>query len=262
MKAPRYIDTNAWWGPWLRGGVRDDRAPAELARWLVRHGVVEALVSPLAALFADDPMPANRALQAALGGVKRLRALPVLNPVLPGAAADLAELALWPGVVAVRWLPAYHGYRLNDRRCLALAEAIGAAGLRLVITARLIDERHEHPVIRVKPLPAKILARTLPALAAAGGSRGRPLVQGLTKADLEHLAAAGVEDFAADLSFFEWEDTLKVLARSLPLRRAMVGTLTPMHVTAAQLAKAASETVGPRLRTAVAETNARAFFQL
>lgn len=262
MNKLSYIDTNAWWGTWLRGGVRDDRAPAELARWLGRHGVERALVSPLAALLADDPMPANRALFAGLGGVRRLVALPVINPVLPGWADDLAEVAQASGVVAVRWLPAYHGYRLSDRRCQEAARAIGRAGLRLVITARLIDERHEHAGIRVRPVAGRELIRALPRLAEAGGRRGTPLVQGLTKHELEQLAAAGIRDFAADLSFAEWEDTLKVVARSVPLTRVMVGTLTPLHVTQAQLAKTSSLTVTPRLRAAVAADNARKFFKL
>ena len=77
----------------------------ELAETLAGHGIGEAWVSALGAVWAAEPMTSNRELAAVVDGVEGLRVVPVINPVLPGWEEDVAEVATWAGVRAVRWLP-------------------------------------------------------------------------------------------------------------------------------------------------------------
>ncbi len=248
------LDTNAWWGPWPFAEVRTDRTPAELAAWLKRHGIAGAWVSPLAGIWVDDPMPANRALREALPPRGKLWPLPILNPVLPNWLDDLRELAAMKGVTAVRLLPAYHGYRLTKGLAKDVGAAAAEAGIRLVITVRLVDERHEHHAVRIKPVAVADLQTWL----REGGDM--PLMQGLTRHEIDQLVASGMNQFLSDLSFAEWQDTMTTIARSLPLDRVMLGTLTPLHVTAAQVAKVTSSREAAKSVAAVAAGNARRFF--
>ncbi len=233
------IDTNCWWGAWPFGGgaattVTGAPSGRELAERLAAHGIGEAWVSPLAAVWAAEPMTSNRELAAVVAGIAALRVVPVINPVLPGWEEDLAHVATWAGVRAVRWLPAYHGYRLGAARWRAAAARVAAAGLKLVVTARLVDERHEHHAVRGKPVGVAELRRWL-----AGLGDVVPLVQGLTRHELDGLADDGVTNFCADLSYAEWQETMRTVAKKTAARRLMLGTLTPLHVTAAQVAKVA-----------------------
>lgn len=249
------LDTNLWWGSWPFGLGHGEVTPASLAARLRRSGVTGGWVSPFGAVWADDPMPANRALLAACGARGKLRPLPVLNPAIPGWCEDLAELAASAGVTAVRLMPAYHGYRLTPARVRELAPAIAEAGVATVITVRLVDERHEHHAVRIKPVPLRELERWLDAAPT------EPLLHGLTRHEVDRLVQGGRTSFFADLSFVEWEETLAVVERSLPLSKVMLGTLTPLHVTAAQVAKVTGSTVTPAKRRAVGVGNARRFFR-
>ena len=72
------LDTNVFLGSWpfLPHPVRTG---AELAIHLAAHGVTIGLVSPLGAVFLPEPMSANRALFAAVRGVRSLIPVPVIN---------------------------------------------------------------------------------------------------------------------------------------------------------------------------------------
>ena len=90
-----YIDVSAWTGTWpfdVNGHV----SLARLAARLEAAGILEALVSPLDAVLAPDPMPANRALLAEIEEAGDLpvdlRPAPVVNPLLATWFADLVEL--------------------------------------------------------------------------------------------------------------------------------------------------------------------------
>lgn len=250
-----FLDTNCWLGPWPFAPL-PARSPRGLWRHLESAGVSGALVSPFDALFQDDPMPANRALRRACRSCPRLLPLPVVNPAMPAWREHLAACRDEFTVPAVRLLPAYHRYRLGSRRAAACLEAARSAGLRVVITARLVDERHEHPALRVRPVGVSELA--------ALRRRHRelqPLVQGLTRHEIDALAAE-VDGVFCDLSFAEWEDTLRVLREKTAVSQLMFGSLAPLHVLPAQLDKIRSSSVSSRERSAVAGDNARRFFPL
>jgi hypothetical protein len=96
-----------------------------------------------------------------------------------------------------------------------------------VLTNRLVDERQEHPAIKVKPLKVSSIARWIDKVPGMV-----PLIQGLGRWDVEELAKS-TDRFLTDLSFFEWHDSLGTLAQTTDLKRAVFGSLTPFHVTLA-----------------------------
>ncbi len=247
-----FFDTNAWVGEWpfLNLPVRD---PAGLRRHWRGHGIAGGLVSSFSALWPTDPMPANRTLRAAIGQSRTMISLPVLNLWGPGWERDLAELMGWRELQAVRLAPGYGGWSLRARAAREAAAAIEAQGKRVVLTARLWDERHEHPALKVKPVKVGDIVRWLEAVPDC-----TPLIHGLTRWELEKLAES-TDRFFTDLSYAEWEDTLGVMTRTLASRRIVFGSLTPLQVSAAQVEKIAASPQPVRVRRAVAAENARKF---
>ncbi len=248
-----FFDTNAWLGEWpfLNLPVRD---AAALRRHWRQHDIAGGLVSAFSALWPVDPMPANRALRTSLARRPEMTPLPVLNLFGPGWERDLEELLAWPELVAVRLAPGYGGWSLRGRVAREAAAAITAAGKRVVLTARLWDERHEHPALRVKPVKTADVIAWLAAVPEC-----TPLIQGLTRWDVEAVAKES-DRFLTDLSYAEWEDTLAVLTKTVQAKRIVFGSLTPLHVTGAQVDKVAASSQSARVRRAVATDNAQRFF--
>ena len=250
-----FYDTNAWVGEWpfLNLPVRD---PATLQRHWRKHGIGGGLVSSFSALWPTDPMPGNRALRQAIGNSRTMTALPVINALGPGWERDLDELATWTELKAVRLAPAYGGWALRGKTAHAVTAAICARGWRVVLTARLWDERHEHPALKVKPLKVADIASWIDGVPGLV-----PLVQGFTRWEVEKLAESN-ERFLSDLSYIEWSDTLGVIGQRVPMKRIVFGSLAPLHVTQAQVDKIALSPQAKRTREAVAAGNAQCFFGL
>ncbi|MCF3650272.1 hypothetical protein [Synoicihabitans lomoniglobus] len=249
------FDTNAWIGEWPFATLPQRDAAALRKHWRL-HGIAGGLVSSFATVWPVDPMPGNRALQAELARRTGAYALPVLNPGAPGWEAHLEEIDTWADVPAVRLLPAYHAYRLNSPAAREAAKAIAATGRRVVLTMRLLDERHEHAQLKIKPPALKQVAAWLEAIDGPA-----VLLHGLTRWDIEALKPQSGR-FAADLSFAEWEDTLGVVGAVMERKYMMFGSLTPLHVTRAQVDKVTASPAGATMRRLVADGNARKFFKL
>lgn len=233
------FDANAWVGSWpfSLGAAHDARS---LAAELRSHGIGEALVSPLAAVLAPEPGPANRVLLHETRGVRGLRPVPVVNPALAGWREELAGWAADDRVCAIRVLPAYHAWRADEGLARELATELKRLGLRLIVQARLIDERHEFHAMTLKPMPAEQIRVLLPAFAPAP-----VLVSGLTRAEILALAPQ-VPNLIADLSFAEWLEPVRDLRRKAKLTQLVFGSNTPILMPGAQAAKLASASAAER----------------
>jgi hypothetical protein len=248
------FDANTWVG---RGPFAfcDAFTPATLAAHLRRHGIGRALVSPLDAVLAPAPGPANRALLAATRGLRALEPVPVVNPALAGWWDDVAEANADPRVRAVRILPNYHNYRLGAKAVDALLAELRERGLRLIVQMQLIDARHEYHAMTIKPVPAAELAALLRR------HRGLPvLASGLMRPDLKALAAK-FPALLADLSFAEWHDTMEHLRAAVPAAQLAFASHTPILITAAARAKLDGSTLPASEKRAVAATNLERFLR-
>lgn len=250
-----YFDANTWIGRWPFSFAAA-HTPRSLAAHLRRHGVARALVSPLDAVFAPAPQPANRALLAATRGLRGLVPVPIINPALASWREDLGEIAADARVRAVRLLPNYHNYRLTAPAVDELIAALAKRRLRLVVQMQLIDSRHEYHAMNLQPVPAAELAvllrrhRRLPVLAS-----------GLLRPDLLKLARRHA-NLLADLSFAEWHDTMEHLAARVPVQQLAFASHTPLLITAAARAKLDTSTLPAAQRAQVAAGNLQCFLGL
>jgi hypothetical protein len=166
------IDVNCWLGEWPSRRLHGSPALApqeQLARRLAameRDGIEQAVVSSLDAVFLKDVDVANRELHHLLQGSSAARAklLPayVLNPTWPAWDEHLQrcvdEYALAAGRGAIRLLPGYHGYRLDQDEVTVALTRIAALEVPVILTVQLEDSRMHHPALRVPDVPLETVA--------------------------------------------------------------------------------------------------------
>lgn len=226
----KYFDANTWTGRWPFAFL-DEHTPRTLAVHLREHGIGRALVSPLDAVFAPEPDPANYQLLRTTKSKPGLIPVPVINPTLANWREEVAEAAADARVRAMRLLPAYHNYRLGARAVDELAAELVRRKLRLIVQVRLIDERHEYHSLGIKPVPAADvgeLVRRHPKL--------KVLASGLLRSEILTVLPKHPR-LLADLSFAEWHETMRHLLAKVPARQLVFATHTPFLITAAARAK-------------------------
>ncbi|MDI1320176.1 MAG: hypothetical protein PSW75_08285 [bacterium] len=226
----KYFDANTWTGRWPFAFL-DEHTPRTLTAHLRAHGIGRALVSPLEAVFAPEPDPANYQLLRITEGMKGLVPVQIINPALANWREELAVVATDPRVRAVRLLPAYHNYRLSHRAVDDLAAELVRRKLRLIVQVRLIDHRHEYHAMTIKPVkPADVgtLVQRHPKL--------RVLASGLLSSEVRVLLSKHPR-LLADLSFAEWHETMQYLLEKVPANQLCFASHTPFLITAAARAK-------------------------
>jgi hypothetical protein len=243
-----YFDANTWIGRWPF-----TFAPAFTARTLqthlARHGIGRALVSPLDAVLQPEPGPANCDLLRATRGHRELEPVPVINPALGNWREVLATCAADERVRAVRVLPNYHDYSLRGPAMAGLVAELTERRLHLIVQMQLIDARHEHHAMTIKPVPPDDLALLLKR------HRGLPvLASGLMRPDIIKLAPK-FPALRCDLSFAEWHDTMENLLANVRVQQLAFASHTPFLITAAARAKLEASTLrAVQKRVVTAET--------
>ena len=246
------FDALTWLGHWPFAFLAERKA-ADLARHLRAHGIARALVSPLDAVFAPEPGPANRALFRAVRGVAALEPVPVINPALPDWRDQLQDCLDHAPVRLVRVLPSYHRVTLTGPAMAELVATCRQRGVKLAIQARLIDERHEHHAVSIRPPKVAVLARFLDAF-----PNEPVLLSGLLRTEAATLAA-GRPHVRVDLAFVEWLDTLRTTLAAVPARQVVFASHTPFLETAAAPAKFARSRITPSAQRALLTGNLERF---
>jgi predicted TIM-barrel fold metal-dependent hydrolase len=250
----KFFDANTWIGRWPFGFC-DAHDASELSAHLRAHGIRRALVSPLDAVFAPEPMRANRELLASTRDVAGLVPVPVINPTLGNVREQLARNAADRRVRAVKLLPNYHNYRLRSRAVDELLEELQATGLRLIVQMQLIDHRHEYHAMNLKPVPPKDLAALL---------KRHPdrtiLASGLMRPDILSLLPR-FPKLMADLSFAEWHDTMEHLLAKVFARQLAFASHTPLLITAAARGKVQGSTLRAKQLQAISSGNLERFLE-
>ncbi|ACB76170.1 amidohydrolase family protein [Opitutus terrae] len=226
----KYFDANTWIGRWPFS-LQPALTARSLAVRLKEHGIGGALVSPVDAVFAPEPTAANRALLRETRTQPMLVPVPVIQPALANWREQLDAVGADARVRAVRLLPNYHGYRLTSARLDVLFEELAARGLRVIVTIRLIDERHEYFALKIHGVPV----RDLDALLRRHPERP-VLASGLLRTEMKTLVPKH-RNLLADLTFAEWYETLRDLRRTLPAAQIAFASHTPFLIMAAAKAK-------------------------
>lgn len=242
------FDANTWIGRWPFSFC-DAHSAKSLRAHLTKHGVARALVSPLDAVFAPEPGPANRALLASTAGVKGLEPVPAINPALANWWDEIAVCGVDERVRAVRLLPNYHNYALSLPAVDALVEELRVRRWKLIVQMQLIDARHEYHAMNLKPVPTDELAALLKR------HRGLPvLASGLMRPDVLKLAPK-FPQLLADLSFVEWHDTMEHMLAKVSVKQLAFASHTPLLVTSAARAKLETSTLTKAQQATVASGN-------
>src|SRR5688500_6367346 len=157
------VDVNSFLGEWPTRRLHGSPPPPPEAlldrriELMERRGIDRALLSPLDAVLLKDVDVANRELHDLLAAhpASSEYVLPayVLNPTWPAWEGDLerclGDYRLTRGGGAIRLLPGYHGYRLDDGAQAPFFDRLEENGLPVIVTVQLEDGRMHHPAMRV-----------------------------------------------------------------------------------------------------------------
>ena len=135
----RRLDFNGFAGNWPFFRVRSNTVE-KLAQLHRRCGIEGGFVSSLEAIFYQDPWEAELQLSRQLEGTPYMHAM-VLNPTLPGWKDDLKRAVGQLKIKAVRLVPGFQGYTLQDPVMDEVCAMLREFGLFLIVTLRMRDER-------------------------------------------------------------------------------------------------------------------------
>jgi len=244
------IDVNASLGRWP---TRDFsiRTAAALMKKLKGEGISSAWVSSIDAVLASDPDPFDERLAKQLAGCRGLRPVKTVNPILGGAVEQLDGRLRKRRAVAIRLLPNYHSYRLDDARVAAAVRLAQRRKLPVLIQMRIEDERAHHPRMQVPAAPVADVVRL------AGAFRTVKFVALCAYLPEARTLTTLTGNVRVDLSFMETMDTVASALADIPARRIIFGSHTPFLETRANVAKLASAEISASARKAIASGNAR-----
>ncbi len=122
---------------------------------LERAGIDKAVVASINAITYVSPQPANEILMADIKANDpdgRLIPYAVLNPIYPGWEHDMEDCREM-GFKGLKLYPNYHGYQVDDPPALRMINKATEFGWPVMVTVRIEDERHHHPLMKVNPTP-------------------------------------------------------------------------------------------------------------
>ncbi|HHT27142.1 MAG TPA: amidohydrolase family protein [Firmicutes bacterium] len=193
------IDTSVFVGNWPFQPLKENTC-ATLKRHLTSYGVTQAWVANVEAVLLPDPMYGNETLFTELPSDPFFVPVVIINPTLATWRADL-QYCIAQGARAVKILPNYHQYTLDEPVVSELVQAAHADGLTLCVQMRITDERAHHPLMKVPCVPAAALAAL-----AKQHPYARFLACAVFHAELPRLA--GIANVWAELSHVESMETL------------------------------------------------------
>lgn len=133
------MDLNCYCGNWPFFHVRYNTVE-KVAQLHSRCGIEGGLISSSEAIFYQDPYEAEVQLAKALEGTPYMHAM-TLNPTIPGWKDDLARAVKDLNIKAVRLMPGFHNYTLQDPVLEQVCGALRNYRLPLILTLRIRDER-------------------------------------------------------------------------------------------------------------------------
>lgn len=245
------IDTNVWLGRWpIRNLPLAD--PAALAAKLAKNGVTKAWASSLDGLLHKDIASVNARLADACRAFPIFEPVGIINPTLPRWEADVASLKMR----AIRLLPAYHGYKLDDPRFIEVLKLATERKLAVQLSLVMEDERTQNPLLRapvvdISPLPK--------SLAAAPGVRVMVLNWLRSMAGKPVLLALAGTNVVFDIAMLEGIAGIESALDDLKIERLCFGSYAPVFYHEAAKLKLQESELGAEQSAAIAHGNAARF---
>lgn len=249
------IDVNAWVGgyPWRKV---PGTSPEALLEAMDRTHITRAWVSHLPSVFWRDPMEGNSWLYRLCEVEPRFRAVPAIQPALPGWDAEVKH-ATERGAVAIRADPKFHDIDPSGEAMGALVAGAARAGLPLIMAVRLEDGRQRHPLDVAAELPAaavRTLVRSHPS--------ARLVITHADRGFIEEVHFGCTADEAAriwwDISWV-WgppEDHLEHLIGAIGETRFLFGSGQPLRLPETPVARMELLDIDPEQRAAIEHANA------
>ena len=261
------LDANSFLGDWPTRRLHGS-PPASLAQQVAsrideldKYGVERAVVSPLDAVFLKDTGIANRELSEAIAGRPRLLPAYVLNPTWPAWEEQL-EACLREHVrpAAIRLLPGYHTYNLNDAALTPFFARLEALDLPVIVTVQFEDSRMHHPAMRVPDLSTDEIVGAIERFPAQ-----RWIVANAIGAQIQAIAKrlAPAARVWFDIARVQGPlDALRTLtaAPGVGVERLLFGTNAPLLVPESPLMELADALFTPEEAHAIARGNALTLF--
>ncbi|MFB6295607.1 MAG: amidohydrolase family protein [Halobacteriales archaeon] len=142
------VDANAFLGDWAFRSV--DGSPEGLIDLMDEKGLDRALVSAFEGATYRNTQAANRELADAVEGYRdRLHPVATIDPTYATPEQDLEEGVDDLGMRAVKLLPTYHYYDLDDPAVVDVVERATDLGVPVIIAFALEDQRQRHPAVRL-----------------------------------------------------------------------------------------------------------------
>jgi hypothetical protein len=161
------FDCNASLGNYALRQLRHNTADGLLAL-MDRKRIDRALVGSAEAITLLDAHSGNEMLSRAIGSHgDRLVPCAVLNPAYAGWEVDLRHCAENLGMVALKLLPHWHGYKLTDACCGEIIAAATELSLPILLPVRVQDGRQLGWLFDVPDLSLADIAATIRAHPAA-----------------------------------------------------------------------------------------------
>jgi predicted TIM-barrel fold metal-dependent hydrolase len=227
-----------------------------------RAGIDQAVVGSIDAITYVSPHPANELLMDDIKNTNaegRLIPYTVLSPVYPGVEQDMRE-SREMGFRGLKLYPNYHGYQVDDPPALSLIEMAAGWDWPTIISVRIEDERHHHPLMKVSPVPLNSIiwaARQLPEatiiVSAANGGETPRILQLSDELPNLHVELSYVKGPIAALA--------KLVAQ-FGSQKMMLGTHLPFVYPGCGIAKIAEADISEQAKQDILEGNARRILRL
>lgn len=230
---------------------------------------VSLLVSPLSAIFWEEPQTANKYARLDVQRCQQMRAdgaeipnqllVAVINPTLRNWEQSLKRSQKELEAVAIKLHPNYHTYHLTDSAARELLMACGEVGLPVIVQMRMQDTRSHHPLMQV---PDVDINEVLEAAAAT------PQTQFVLGGIKWGEASGKANDINAlpnvwlDISQCEVVDVLRRLIRLFGAKKLLFGTHAPFFYVKSALLKLEEAKLTEEERELITERNARELFKL
>lgn len=252
------LDASAFVGVWPFR-AHPERTADQAVQALKERGFSGACLSPVEAVLHPEPMTANRAFLREARDTSQSEFVWVSAPIVDPSHTPWEEhleecLALGEGRVrAIKILPNYHAFTLDDPSVDALARKIAERDLTLSIQVRMEDERSRHAMMTTIGVPVA----EIDALASRHPDL-RILVCGAYMAELRQLAKR--ENLSFETSFVESGRLLNDALANAGAERVLTGTHAPLLMPGVGAVKAFADQADPDVVRSITEGNFRRLF--
>jgi len=137
-------DANTFVGHWPFRQIINS-TPQELRSLLESYGIKKALTANINNIFYKDAHSGNQELVEMIANDRDFfSGVAILNPTYMAWERDLERCVNDFGFKALRLVPQYHDYKIDDTECVAICEKAAKLDIPVLISPSMVDPRQKH----------------------------------------------------------------------------------------------------------------------